>query len=148
MDTTTSFIVPTTTPAPTEPTADGTVAVTSIDAERTMNTLSNEHKEWVSNLNNLPFQPWPGEEQMAMGALSALNYQVMHGNDPTFVDVERLQDEERAAEERRKREEWEARRRAERAAGVGGRVQQAPEAAEKPKAVFGFGDDEEDEDDY
>lgn len=125
------------------PAVDG-VDPTAQDEEgsRTLNALSEEHKQWISDLGNLPFLPWPGDADMAIGALQALNYQTMHGNDPT--DIARLVQEEedrklRAEEDSEKSELPYVQRQAR------GASRQA-EAAPKPKARFGL-DDSDDEDD-
>ncbi|KIW05533.1 uncharacterized protein PV09_03413 [Verruconis gallopava] len=68
---------------------------------RTINVLNEEQRAWIADLNNLPFQPWPGEQEMALGALHVLNHQVINGNDPT--DITRIIEDERVAKEEAKR---------------------------------------------
>jgi hypothetical protein len=108
------------------------------EGNRALNALSDEHKQWIADLGNLPFLPWPNDADMGLGALHALNYQTMHGNDPT--DVARIQQEEeemrlRAEEERKRSDESYASRQS------GGSVRQTDGGQPKPKARFGLADD-------
>jgi hypothetical protein len=130
-------IMPTTTdPSQSQPIDHDTV---------TAKTLTDEHKAWLAELNNLPFRPWPDEAEMASGALHILNHQVVNGNDPT--DIAKVVEEEKFLEEERKREEErEKARSAPRGAQrVGGGAR--PADVKKQTARFGLDDDEDDDDD-
>lgn len=105
--------------------------------------LSEEQQAWIAELNDLPFQPWPGEADMAQGVLKVLQAGVENGADQT--DVQRLI--ERDEEMRRAMEVGRAEEVRRRPPPV--RVQQlaGPVKVEsKKQAVFGLGDDEDEDD--
>jgi hypothetical protein len=133
------------------PAADGTAEAVppthpEEDTNRTLNALSVEHKQWIADLSNLPFLPWPNDNDMAAGALHQLNYQTMHGNDPT--DVTRiLADEE---EDRRLAAEQEDSMRSDEnyvSRQSGGSAARPADVPPKPKARFGL-EDSDDEDGF
>lgn len=114
------------------------------DTSTALKSLSADHAAWIADLNNLPFQPWPGEADMAAGALHILNHQVVNGNDPT--DIARVLEEERYIAERRQAEEDEEARK--RNVGHGVRPQPSARAGEeaRERARFGLDDEDDDED--
>jgi hypothetical protein len=109
--------------------------------------LSEEQQAWIADLNNLPFQPWPGEAEMGLGVLKLLQAGAENGADQTDIQrlVERDEEIQRAEEaERAGREAEEARRRPQ---PVRVQEQARPaETKEKEQARFGL-DDDDDEDD-
>jgi hypothetical protein len=109
-----------------------------------LKTLTPEQAGWIAALSNLPFQPWPGEGEMAnaQGALHILNTLVVNGNDPTDVAKVIEAEREEAEDEARRKAEDDARTR------VGERVVRRVQEAEdgRERARFGFDDDEDDED--
>ena len=112
----------------------------------TQKALTDEQKAWLTQLNDLPFQPWPGEEQMGAGALHALHRQVVNGNDPTDLAAV-IEEEKFMAEQKLKQEEDEARRKRYADSRAAGMSQARPkEEVQRQAARFGL-DDDSDEDD-
>ena len=115
------------------------------EASAAQKALSEEQQAWLAELKDLPFQPWPGEEQIRNGALQALHHQVVNGNDPT--DLARVIEEERYAADQKRREDDEEARKRGVAQGQAGRVQASrPAETERQKARFGLDDDSDDDD--
>jgi hypothetical protein len=121
-------------------------AAQSEEEKRALARLTEEQKAWLTNLNALPFKPWPGDGEMVMGALHTLNHQVVNGNDPT--DIARVLEEERYAEDARQRAAGEENKRSnENYAMRRKEKEDADSGTVKKKNRFGLEDsDDEDED--